>query len=44
MFHTDWHLSKPAWGVKWQIDRHAHLRANYGILYASQLLKEASPG
>jgi len=30
--------------VRWQIDRHAYLQADYGIFYAGQFLKEASPG
>jgi hypothetical protein len=30
--------------VKWQIDRYAHLQADYGIFYAGQFLKAASPG
>jgi hypothetical protein len=35
---------RPGAEVKWQIDRHAWLQADYGIFYAGQFLKEASPG
>jgi hypothetical protein len=35
---------RPGVEVKWQIDRHAYLQADYGIFYAGQFLKEASPG
>jgi alginate export protein len=35
---------RPGVEVRWQIDRHAYLQADYGIFYAGQFLKEASPG
>ena len=35
---------RPGVEVKWQIDRHAYLQADYGVFYAGQFLKEASPG
>jgi hypothetical protein len=35
---------RPGVEVKWQIDRHAYLQADYGIFYAGQFLKEASRG
>jgi hypothetical protein len=35
---------RPGTEVRWQIDRHAYLQADYGIFYAGQFLKEASPG
>jgi hypothetical protein len=35
---------RPGAEVRWQIDRHAYLQADYGIFYAGQFLKEASPG
>ena len=35
---------RPGIEVRWQIDRHAYLQADYGIFYAGQFLKEASPG
>ncbi len=35
---------RPGAEVHWQIDRHAYLQADYGIFYAGQFLKEASPG
>jgi hypothetical protein len=35
---------RPGLEVKWQIDRHAYLQADYGIFYAGQFLKAASPG
>jgi hypothetical protein len=34
---------RPGAEVRWQIDRHAYLQADYGIFYAGQFLKEASP-
>jgi hypothetical protein len=35
---------RPGAEVRWQINRHAYLQADYGISYAGQFLKEASPG
>jgi len=35
---------RPGVEVRWQIDRHAYVQADYGIFYAGQFLKEASPG
>ena len=35
---------RPGVEARWQIDRHAYLQADYGIFYAGQFLKEASPG
>jgi hypothetical protein len=35
---------RPGIEVRWQIDRHAYLQADYGVFYAGQFLKEASPG
>jgi hypothetical protein len=35
---------RPGVEVRWQIDRHAYLQADYGISYAGQFLKEASAG
>jgi Alginate export len=35
---------RPGVEIKWQIDRHAYLQADYGVFYAGQFLKEASPG
>jgi hypothetical protein len=35
---------RPGAEVRWQINRHAYLQADYGIFYAGQFLKEASPG
>jgi len=35
---------RPGAEVRWQIDRHAYLQADYGVFYAGQFLKEASPG
>jgi hypothetical protein len=35
---------RPGAEVRWQIDRHAYLQADYGIFCAGQFLKEASPG
>jgi alginate export protein len=35
---------RPGIEARWQIDRHAYLQADYGIFYAGQFLKEASPG
>jgi hypothetical protein len=35
---------RPGVEVRWQIDRHAYLQADYGIFYVGQFLKEAAPG
>ena len=35
---------RPGIEVRWQIGRHAYLQADYGVFYAGQFLKEASPG
>jgi hypothetical protein len=35
---------RPGGEVRWQIDRHAYLQADYGIFYAGKFLREASPG
>jgi hypothetical protein len=35
---------RPGAEVRWQIDRHAYLQADYGIFYAGEFLKQASPG
>ena len=35
---------RPGAEVRWQIDLHAYLQADYGIFYAGAFLKEASPG
>jgi hypothetical protein len=35
---------RPGVEVRWQIDRHAYLQADYGVFYAGQFLKEAAPG
>lgn len=35
---------RPGVEARWQIDRHAYLQADYGIFYAGQFLREASPG
>ena len=35
---------RPGAEVRWQIDRHAYLQADYGVFYAGKFLKEASPG
>jgi hypothetical protein len=35
---------RPGAEVRWQIDRHAYLQADYGVFYAGRFLKEASPG
>jgi hypothetical protein len=35
---------RPGTEVRWQFDRHAYLQADYGIFYAGQFLKQASPG
>jgi hypothetical protein len=35
---------RPGVEVKWQIDRHTYLQADYGVFHAGRFLKEASPG
>jgi hypothetical protein len=35
---------RPAVEVRWQIDRHAFLQADYGIFYVGRFLKETMPG
>jgi len=35
---------RPGAEVRWQIDRHAYLQADYGVFFAGQFLKQASPG
>jgi hypothetical protein len=35
---------RPGMEVRWQIDRHAYLQADYGVFFAGGFLKEASPG
>jgi hypothetical protein len=35
---------RPGTEVRWQIDRHAYLQADYGVFYAGKFLREASPG
>lgn len=35
---------RPGAEVRWQIDRHAYLQGDYGIFYAGEFLKQASPG
>jgi len=35
---------RPGAEVRWQIDRHAYLQADYGIFYAGEFLKQASRG
>jgi hypothetical protein len=35
---------RPGAEVRWQIDRHAYLQADYGVFYAGKFLREASPG
>src|SRR6266849_2778150 len=35
---------RPGAAVRWQIDRHAYLQLDYGIFYAGEFLKQASPG
>ena len=35
---------RPGVEVRWQIDRHAYLQADYGIFYAGRFLKETMPG
>jgi hypothetical protein len=35
---------RPGAEVRWQIDRHMYLQADYGIFYAGAFLRQASPG
>jgi hypothetical protein len=35
---------RPGAEVRWQIDRHMYLQADYGIFYAGDFLRQASPG
>jgi len=35
---------RPGAELRWQIDRHAYLQADYGIFYAGKFLQEATPG
>ena len=35
---------RPGVEVRWQIDRHAWLQADYGVFYTGEFLKQASPG
>src|SRR3984957_12952483 len=35
---------RPVVEVRWQIDRHMYLQADYGIFYAGAFLRQASPG
>jgi hypothetical protein len=35
---------RPGIQVRWQIDRHAYLQADYGVFFAGEFLKQASPG
>jgi hypothetical protein len=35
---------RPGVEIRWQIDRHAYLQADYGVFYAGQFLKETMPG
>ena len=35
---------RPGAEVRWQIDRHAYLQADYGIFYAGRFLQEATTG
>ncbi len=35
---------RPGVEVRWQIDRHMYLQADYGIFYAGAFLRQASPG
>jgi hypothetical protein len=35
---------RPGTEVRYQIDRHAYLQADYGIFYAGRFLKETTPG
>jgi len=35
---------RPGVEVRWQIDRHVYLQADYGVFFAGEFLKQASPG
>ena len=35
---------RPGVEVRWQVDRHVWLQADYGVFFAGQFLKDASPG
>ena len=35
---------RPGVEVRWQIDRHAWFQADYGVFFAGEFLKQASPG
>jgi len=35
---------RPGMELKWQVDRHLWLQADYGIFYAGRFLKETQPG
>jgi len=35
---------RPGVEVRWQIDRHAYLQADYGVFFAGEFLKQVSPG
>lgn len=35
---------RPGVEVRWQIDRHAYLQADFGVFYAGEFLKETMPG
>jgi hypothetical protein len=35
---------RPGVEARWQIDRHAYLQADYGVFFAGEFLKQASPG
>ena len=35
---------RPGVEVRWQIDRHAYLQADYGVFFAGEFLKQTSPG
>jgi Alginate export len=35
---------RPGVEVRWQIDRHAYLQADYGVFFAGEFLKQSAPG
>jgi hypothetical protein len=35
---------RPGVELRWQIDRHAYLQADYGVFYAGKFLQETTPG
>jgi hypothetical protein len=35
---------RPGAEVRWQIDRHAYLQADYGVFYAGRFLQDTTPG